>query len=214
MLVLTPSGFFLIPSTQENSERDWKIVESRTSQQIAELSCIVYALRKVEHQWRQFNEYIGSLLVEDFMHPEAYTKLLFDDETFSQSRLYFWIIGCLNEFDASIKDNIKQWKLFRQARIRFLLNPSDKSPARDELNRVQELDKEAEEIRQSLEDLQTQFQAKLVTVQALRDGLFNASALMESRSSTRLGQNVKLLTYVSIFYLPLAFCAVSIFKPK
>lgn len=32
---------------------------------------------------------------------------------------------------------------------------------------------------------------------------------MESRSSTRLGQNVQLLTYVSIFYLPLAFCAVS-----
>jgi hypothetical protein len=39
--------------------------------------------------------------------------------------------------------------------------------------------------------------------------LFNASALMETRSSTRLGQNVQLLTYVSIFYLPLAFCAVS-----
>ncbi|TGO21990.1 hypothetical protein BPAE_0189g00220 [Botrytis paeoniae] len=34
--------------------------------------------------------------------------------------------------------------------------------------------------------------------------LFNASALMESRASTRLGENVKLLTYDSIFYLPLA----------
>ncbi|KAM0460764.1 hypothetical protein ACHAO4_001556 [Trichoderma viride] len=32
-------------------------------------------------------------------------------------------------------------------------------------------------------------------------------ALIESRSSTRLGQNVKLLTYVSIVYPPLAFCA-------
>lgn len=32
---------------------------------------------------------------------------------------------------------------------------------------------------------------------------------MESRSATRLGQNVQLLTYVSIFYLPLGFCAVS-----
>lgn len=28
--------------------------------------------------------------------------------------------------------------------------------------------------------------------------------------STRLGQNVVLLTYVTIFYLPLAFCAVSL----
>jgi hypothetical protein len=30
--------------------------------------------------------------------------------------------------------------------------------------------------------------------------------VIESRASTRLGENVKLLTYVSIFYLPLAFC--------
>ncbi|PMD53965.1 uncharacterized protein K444DRAFT_618424 [Hyaloscypha bicolor E] len=34
---------------------------------------------------------------------------------------------------------------------------------------------------------------------------------MEPRASTLLGQNVKLLTYVSIFYLPLVFCAIRIF---
>jgi hypothetical protein len=32
--------------------------------------------------------------------------------------------------------------------------------------------------------------------------LFNASSAVESRASTRLGENVKLLTYVIIFYLP------------
>lgn len=37
---------------------------------------------------------------------------------------------------------------------------------------------------------------------------FAWAAITESRISTRLGQNVMLLTYVSIFYLPLAFCAV------
>jgi hypothetical protein len=36
--------------------------------------------------------------------------------------------------------------------------------------------------------------------------LFSASGVIESRVSTRLGENVKLLTYVSIFYLPLSFC--------
>ena len=39
--------------------------------------------------------------------------------------------------------------------------------------------------------------------------LFNASAVIESRASTRLGENVKLLTFVSIFFLPLSFCTVS-----
>jgi hypothetical protein len=39
--------------------------------------------------------------------------------------------------------------------------------------------------------------------------LFNASGVVESRASTRLGEIVKLLTYVSIFYLPLSFSTVS-----
>ena len=33
--------------------------------------------------------------------------------------------------------------------------------------------------------------------------------MIESRAASELGRNVKLLTYVSIFYLPLSFCAVS-----
>lgn len=40
--------------------------------------------------------------------------------------------------------------------------------------------------------------------------LFNASAVIESRASTRLGENVKLLTFVSIFFLPLSFTTVSL----
>ena len=32
---------------------------------------------------------------------------------------------------------------------------------------------------------------------------------MESRAATRLGENIKLLTFVSVFFLPLSFCTVS-----
>ncbi|TFB05970.1 hypothetical protein CCMA1212_001386 [Trichoderma ghanense] len=39
---------------------------------------------------------------------------------------------------------------------------------------------------------------------------FAWTSIHEARMSTKLGQNVMLLTYVSIFYLPLGFCAVSI----
>jgi hypothetical protein len=177
VLILSPSGFF-----PADSDQDWKIDAGQISEQTFGLSCIVYALRKVEEQWRQFNDHIGSLLVEDFMDPRAYTKLLFDDETFSRSRLYFWILGCLNEFQVSIEDNIKQWKLFRQARICHLLDlPPNSSPDASlpqldrlgDLARLRELDKEAGEIRQSLEDIQAQFRAKSATVQALRDGVSN-----------------------------------------
>lgn len=49
-------------------------------------------------------------------------------------------------------------------------------------------------------------------IRAHRFQEFAWTSITETRISTRLGQNVMLLTYVSIFYLPLAFCAVSMSK--
>ncbi|KAF7533147.1 hypothetical protein G7054_g7332 [Neopestalotiopsis clavispora] len=46
-----------------------------------------------------------------------------------------------------------------------------------------------------------------ITLKELLQIEFAWAAITESRISTSLGQNVMLLTYVSIFYLPLAFCA-------
>jgi hypothetical protein len=92
--------------------------------------------------------------------------------------------------------------------------------------------RKAEQYRDHFEGIEGQFHAieerlksQKARAEALRDGvsllsdrgagckltilkLFNASAVVESRLSTKLAQNVKLLIYVSIFYLPLAFCAV------
>ncbi|KAK1241917.1 hypothetical protein MKX07_007740 [Trichoderma sp. CBMAI-0711] len=64
------------------------------------------------------------------------------------------------------------------------------------------------------EDFETGIKAKLDELdQMARDLLqieFAWSSIREARTATKLGQNVMLLTYVSIFYLPLGFCAVSI----
>ncbi|KAK3397635.1 hypothetical protein B0T20DRAFT_453711 [Sordaria brevicollis] len=148
------------------------------------------------------------------MNPKDYCNLLFDDETFSRSRLYFWILGFIIKVQPCIEDNITQWNLYQQARIQPL-KEGLKSKEHSELTTVErsilesitKYDKRGNDIKQDLENLKKRFDAISESVRALRDGLFNASALMESRSATRLGQNVQLLTYVSIFYLPLGFCA-------
>ncbi|KAH0499696.1 hypothetical protein TgHK011_006871 [Trichoderma gracile] len=61
------------------------------------------------------------------------------------------------------------------------------------------------------EDFETGIKTKLDELdQIARDLLqieFAWSSIREARTGTRLGQNVMLLTYVSIFYLPLGFCA-------
>jgi hypothetical protein len=217
ILLLTPSNFFSKPEKKESGfDIDWK-VENQLNKQAAELAYIVHALRRVAKRWTDLNEYIAGLLNEDFMEPDTYVALIFDDQKFTRSRLYFWVIGCLNEFVVSIEDNIRQWELFREARVPPFCGAKSGDETQDatpphqsgstELQRLEALAKEADGLCEALNNLRSQFQSQLETVKALRDGLFSASALNESRASTRLGQNVQLLTYVSIFYLPLAFCA-------
>jgi len=72
--------------------------------------------------------------------------------------------------------------------------------------RINELDQTVRDLLQivSLPTIQTNF------IRAYPAQEFAWVSMSESRISTRLGQNVMLLTYVSIFYLPLAFCAVSV----
>jgi hypothetical protein len=190
ILLLSPSGFFPKPlQGQGEGGLDWRAT-GKQNMQTAELAYVVDALRVVEKRWRELNEYIAKLLLENFMDPKAYVKLLTDNEDFTQSKRYFWIIGCLNEFVVSIEDNIKQWELFREARVIPFL-PAKPDPEPDpkpdpkldtkpdtnpvaklrELEQLQALDKEADNLREALEDLRSQFKNKLTTVLALRDGV-------------------------------------------
>jgi hypothetical protein len=215
----------------------------------SELWCIKSGLLNFVEKWTD-------LLADDFLNLKEYVKLLFDDENFTRSRKYFWAIGCLTEFTNVLADNIKQWDLYYEARIQVLLELDDieemlaaaslyppyAGEGEARLVKFKKSVRECQNHRETLAGLREDFQRKLDSANALRDGvstcqvytsnpyvskygeytvyhadlsfqLFNASALVESRASTRLGENVKLLTYVSIFYLPLAFCAVSHYQP-
>jgi hypothetical protein len=183
LLLLTPSGFFQRPlDKQDEFIIDWKN-ERVLSKIVAELIFISHALKEVAKRWTRLHDEIERLLSEDFMDPKIYVRLIFDDESFTRSRLYFWVIGCLNEFLVSIEDNIKQWKLFREARVTLLLKHLPKSDdesqntnstsgyPRSELERLRSLDQSTEGIRENLESLRSRFTTQLETVKALRDGV-------------------------------------------
>ncbi|GIJ91731.1 hypothetical protein Asppvi_010703 [Aspergillus pseudoviridinutans] len=203
MLVLCPSGSFVRPLKyyvgQGEHAVNWEEVLSCRSIQICELAVIREVYSLLTRRWLQLKEYLAELLQEDFMEPDIYTKLIFDDDRLSRSKMYFWMLACLQEFNVSITDNVNHWELYRQARV----DNFTKSDAVDPKPMIYEVDS----FCGVLKEIKVQMDELAAAVRARRDGLFNASALGESMNSTRLGQNVKLLTYVSIFYLPLAFCA-------
>ena len=212
LLVLAPSGFYnehsvLFPSrTAEIGPGMIHVSEDplgKLTQPGAELKFIGQGLEKIGERWADFQAYFDYILDSgnSLMHPTEHDNLLFDDGAFSRSRRYFWAIDCLSEFELSISDNLHQWELYKQAKIESLV---ECLPDLDQRQLAH-----VERQYRVLQNQRESFRQKLASIRALRDALFNASAVIESRASTRLGENVKLLTFVSIFFLPLSFTTVS-----
>lgn len=186
-------------------------VTEESSMQIACLVLVSYALQIATKEWQKMALYFDTLLdsnstsLEDstLLNPEKHDRLLFEDEGFSRSRKYFWVIDALTKFIEEIEEAEEAWERYRAHEVDPFLQDSNAeeydillyhlSQAKSEVSRL-------EVVRRRLEK-------HLDRTKVLRDGLFNASGVIESRASTELGRNVRLLTYVSIFYLPLSFCA-------
>ncbi|QSZ29973.1 hypothetical protein DSL72_004491 [Monilinia vaccinii-corymbosi] len=140
------------------------------------------------------------------LDPKAHDLLLIDDSKYTNSKKYFWAINILKEIDSDIATVVIQ--------LRGLMDLSDYSVLRTNFRLpTGKISEEREKIvvrtlgtlRDDLINLQSRFNDQREIAIALRDGMFNASAIMETRASTRLGENAKLLTFVSIFFLPLSF---------
>lgn len=84
----------------------------------------------VIERWEKIAGYFAWLVghhKEILSDPDAHDSLLFDDDSFSRSRRYFWAINYLAELDISISGNIVELEKFENIqRFRF-------GPLRDQL---------------------------------------------------------------------------------
>ncbi|KFZ14933.1 hypothetical protein V501_02977 [Pseudogymnoascus sp. VKM F-4519 (FW-2642)] len=143
-----------------------------------------------------------------FMDGEKYVHLLYDDSNFRRSRFYFWAIGCLSSFEQSVAETLWELSTFRTEardkveRRRGVIAGSEKVEAT-----YQQAIDDLDQAYKNLDSIRDQLVKKRDEMKVLRDGLFSASGVMESRQSRILGENVQLLAFVTIFFLPLAFSA-------
>jgi hypothetical protein len=66
-------------------------------------------------RWENIAAYFARLVVHHkdvLSDPDAHDNLLFDDDSFSRSRRYFWAINYLAELDISISGNIVELEKF------------------------------------------------------------------------------------------------------
>ncbi|CZR56880.1 uncharacterized protein PAC_06769 [Phialocephala subalpina] len=194
LLELLPFGFhdFLIPAKYER----WRG------------NVLLYILHGVEHgvaqviwRWEDLLSYFNQFLTEGevYLNPQQHDNLLVDDESFSRSKKYFWAITTLTEIETLIEGNMKQIS-------KILLRRAPESAELEYKERLKSCRSDLEKSIGKLLQLQRNFATKRKEATYLRDGLFNASSVMETRAANLLGENVRLLTIVSIMFLPLSFC--------
>jgi hypothetical protein len=134
--------------------------------------------------WMELADYFDAFFKDrrTFLNPKEHDNLLVGDETFSRSRQYFWALSCLSEFNLYISDSIRQYEgsraIWQEVFPKF--DPKGWGQAQEQMKPIDRL-------CEKLKVLRVRFQRYHKNVTDLRDGLFNTSAVMESRASTRLG---------------------------
>lgn len=161
------------------------------------LQLVHNCLLKIMVSWDELLTYFDNLFDEGkvFLEPNSHDNLLVDDEVFSRSRKYFWALSCLSEFEKCISDTIYQWDTSRAIWEKELptFDP-------DDWENVQVQIKKIEIVAERLRDYRKRFRNHHENVSALRDGLFNASSVMESRAANQLGGQCS--TFLFFFTLP------------
>ncbi|EGO55173.1 hypothetical protein NEUTE1DRAFT_147771 [Neurospora tetrasperma FGSC 2508] len=176
----------------------------------------------MRRHWAGLDPYFDQLDAkrELIFDPGKHDSLLFDDRHFTQSRLYFWAINSLGRFIQDIDFTIERWETFWgenednfRRTEKHLVTVNEQAKVKGCKNVRGVVDKSVDQLWasilsriQSLKNTRQVFESRRQKIIEYRDGLFNASSVIETREATRLSQNVKLLTFVSIFYLPLGFC--------
>jgi hypothetical protein len=167
------------------------------------------SIRKVYGRWTSLEEYLQKLFIgrSTLLDPQHHGALLSDDEAFSRSKTHFWAINLFSDVDKCLQANITALEGFDRMWMQHQLEPWIENFKAKQV-RFRDLREEAKALRDGVSLQVANF--KTIHITDGSEQLFSASSVMESRASTRLGENVKLLTYVSIFFLPLSFCMVKL----
>lgn len=74
-------------------------------------SILFEIISRILKEWTEISDYIETFIASEnaFLKEEKHDDLLFDDDTFSRSRQYFWVITSIGEFLPIIDSTIEEW---------------------------------------------------------------------------------------------------------
>ncbi|KAK3321607.1 hypothetical protein B0H66DRAFT_175982 [Apodospora peruviana] len=175
--------------------------------------CMEY--RDAVKRYAQLNEMITKLITppNQFMFDSKLRdKLLFEDKDFTYSRRYFWAYNTLGVINDGIKSMMKAYSdtfddNFWGGRHHTIWphpNP-DSGEGRDFAVRMDVLRQELVNAVNDLQEANDKNEKTRREIRSLREQLFSGSSVKESRRAIEQGDNIKILTGISMIFLPLTF---------
>ncbi|KHE80986.1 hypothetical protein GE21DRAFT_1275760 [Neurospora crassa] len=166
-------------------------------------------------RYSQINDEVKKLITppSQFMfNSELRDGLLFEDENFSYSRRYFWAYNTLGVINVGIDSMVSAYKetftqeFWEGKNEKLWAHPyPNTSDGQDYAKCMgvlrQELDREVK----NLEMVRKRNEKTRDEISSLREQLFSGSSVKESRRAIEQGDNIKILTMVSMLFLPLTF---------
>jgi hypothetical protein len=168
------------------------------------LSWLMLALHHVHCRWQEAIDSIDAQIDSppQFIFTSASNpNLVSDDPYFTHSETYFRALQGYKLFDEALTSIVSTWDEFASNSLPKL-NDGVSLTVDDWASITAFLTNAIDMLRAK----QRHVRKKSEEVQNLRDGLFGASSLFDSRTTVRQGDNIRLLTYVTILFLPLSFC--------
>ncbi|KAI0129180.1 hypothetical protein BJ170DRAFT_594999 [Xylariales sp. AK1849] len=141
-------------------------------------------------------------------------KLLFEDKHFTYSRRYFWAYNTLGVINEGIKSMVSAYtdtftKDFWAGRDPALFPHPDASHSSPDfhlyVSKLRPLRHDLEAALSMLRQVYEKNEDTRQEIKSLRDQLFSGSSVKESRRAIEQGDNIKILTSLSMIFLPLTF---------
>jgi hypothetical protein len=204
---LAESYFKFDPYAKKALNHPFRCYDLHQSPGLMLLSWIGVSLHHVLWRWQSAIEAVENEIMSSsqivFMRDRS--DLMGDDPQFSLSKTYFWALQAYKLFWETLLETIAAWNKFKAESLPRLedprMCPEERQTCIDDIDdAIRELEAKVERIRKRYKE-----------VKDLRAGLESASALFDSRTTVRQGENVRLLTYITILFVPLSLGTVSFF---
>ncbi|KAF3763635.1 hypothetical protein M406DRAFT_323229 [Cryphonectria parasitica EP155] len=179
------------------------------------LECLVAEYKTAGQRLWRLNEQITGLVIppKQFIFDlKLRDQLLFEDADFTFSRRYFWAYNSLSMVNDSIRSMINAYSdtftptFWRGQHPTLWPHPDPESA--EGCNYLAQLDHLRHELEAAMRDLKALIKANEQLrreIENLREQLYSGSSVKENRTTIEQGENIKILTGVSMLFMPLTF---------